>query len=124
MRRRAAPDREMVHRAHQHAGLAQRGGVLAGAPNAVAAASFMDYVYDPANAALYRWSRGRLDRVAGDVTVSNGLAWSPDGRTLYWSDTSSHRVFAFDFDGTMTVRDSYTAFLKWRTPPMAWVPRM
>lgn len=25
-------------------------------------------------------------------------------------------IVAFDFDGTMTVRDSYTAFLKWRTP--------
>jgi len=29
-------------------------------------------------------------------------------------------IVAFDFDGTMTVRDSYTAFLKWRTPPLAW----
>ena len=54
---------------------------------------------DPANAALYRWSRGKLDRMAGDVTVSNGLAWSPDGRTLYWSDTKAHVVRAFDFDG-------------------------
>ena len=54
---------------------------------------------DPANAALYRWSRGKLDRVAGDVTVSNGLAWSPDGRTMYWSDTKAHRIQAFDFDG-------------------------
>lgn len=53
---------------------------------------------DPANAALYRWAAGRLDRMAGDVTVSNGLAWSPDGRTLYWADTQAHRVRAFDFD--------------------------
>jgi len=30
-------------------------------------------------------------------------------------------VVAFDFDGTLTVRDSYTAFLKWRTPGSAWV---
>lgn len=30
-------------------------------------------------------------------------------------------VVAFDFDGTLTVRDSYTAFLKWRTPTAAWV---
>jgi phosphatidylglycerophosphatase C len=29
-------------------------------------------------------------------------------------------IVAFDFDGTMTVRDSYTAFLKWRTPAAAW----
>jgi sugar lactone lactonase YvrE len=53
----------------------------------------------PAHAALYRYGHDRLDRVAGDITVSNGLAWSPDGRTMYWSDTSSHRIFAFDFDG-------------------------
>ncbi len=30
-------------------------------------------------------------------------------------------VVAFDFDGTLTVRDSYTAFLKWRTPRAAWI---
>jgi phosphatidylglycerophosphatase C len=30
-------------------------------------------------------------------------------------------VVAFDFDGTMTVRDSYTAFLKWRTPRLKWM---
>ena len=54
---------------------------------------------DPANAALYRWSQGKLDRMAGEVTVSNGLAWSPDGATLYWSDTKAHAIRAFDFDG-------------------------
>ena len=53
----------------------------------------------PAKAALYRWAGGRLQRMAGDITVSNGLAFSPDGGTLYWSDTHAHRVFAFDLDG-------------------------
>lgn len=58
-------------------------------------------LYEPKDrpaAALYRWTRGTLDRVAGDVTVSNGLAWSPDGRTLYWSDTTSHTIMALDMD--------------------------
>ena len=54
---------------------------------------------EPAVAALYRWDGQALDRIAGDISVSNGLAWSPDGRTLYWSDTQQHTVFAFDFDG-------------------------
>jgi sugar lactone lactonase YvrE len=49
-------------------------------------------------AALYRWAQGQLQRMAGDVTVSNGLAFSPDARTLYWSDTAAHRVMALDFD--------------------------
>lgn len=29
-------------------------------------------------------------------------------------------VVAFDFDGTLTVRDSFTAFLKWRAGPARW----
>jgi sugar lactone lactonase YvrE len=49
-------------------------------------------------AALYRWAGGSLQRMAGDITTSNGLAFSPDGRTLYWSDTPRHRVMAHDFD--------------------------
>ncbi len=54
----------------------------------------------PARAALYRWSGGKLQRMAGDITVSNGLAFSPDGRTLYWADTTAHRIHAIDFDGS------------------------
>jgi sugar lactone lactonase YvrE len=60
-------------------------------------------LYDPRSspaAALYRYAQGEIRRMAGDITVGNGLAFSPDGGTLYWSDTSAHRVFAFDFDGS------------------------
>ena len=49
-------------------------------------------------AALYRFDAAGLARVAGDVTVSNGLAFSPDGRTMYWADTQAHVVRAHDFD--------------------------
>ena len=61
-------------------------------------------IYEPRNApqaTLNRWADGRLQRMAGDITVSNGLAFSPDGRTILWSDTFSHRIFAFDFDGAL-----------------------
>lgn len=54
---------------------------------------------EPALAALYRWSDRRLSRMAADITTSNGLAWSPDGTTLYWSDTKAHVIYALDFDG-------------------------
>jgi sugar lactone lactonase YvrE len=53
---------------------------------------------DPALAALYCFGRGKLARKADGITVSNGLAWSPSGRTLYWSDTAAHTVYALDFD--------------------------
>ena len=52
-----------------------------------------------AAAALYRWAGAGFERMAGDMTVSNGLAFSPDGGTMYWCDTPSHRVMAYDFDG-------------------------
>jgi phosphatidylglycerophosphatase C len=29
-------------------------------------------------------------------------------------------VVAFDFDGTLTIRDSFSAFLKWRAGPLRW----
>ena len=53
---------------------------------------------EPALAALYRWAGGKLARMAGDITTSNGLAWSPSGTTLYWSDTKAHLIRALDMD--------------------------
>lgn len=50
-------------------------------------------------AALYRLDRGGLAKVDDGITVSNGLAFSPDGRTLYWADTKAHLIQAFDVDG-------------------------
>jgi sugar lactone lactonase YvrE len=32
------------------------------------------------------------------VSVSNGMAWSPDGRYFYFIDTATREVSAFDFD--------------------------
>lgn len=37
-------------------------------------------------------------KVLGDVTISNGVAWSPDGKTMYYQDTPTLKVSAFDFD--------------------------
>jgi len=50
-------------------------------------------------AALFRYADGRLDRMAGPASVGNGLGFSPDGRTMYWTDTTAHRIWAFDIDG-------------------------
>ena len=70
---------------------------------------------DKAVAALYRYDAGELERMAGDITLSNGLAWSPDARTLYWADTTAHVVYALDFDaanGALSNRRVFASFAR------------
>jgi sugar lactone lactonase YvrE len=38
------------------------------------------------------------ERILDGIGISNGLAWSPDDRTMYYIDTYKHRVDAFDFE--------------------------
>jgi sugar lactone lactonase YvrE len=48
---------------------------------------------------LYRLDAGgRLNAVVKNVTVSNGLGWSPDGSRMYYADTPLRRVDVFDYD--------------------------
>ena len=60
-------------------------------------------IYEPRDveaATLHCLVDGELVKRAGGITVSNGLAWSPNGRTMYWSDTKAHTIYAFDFEPT------------------------
>jgi sugar lactone lactonase YvrE len=41
---------------------------------------------------------GSLERVLGDLTVSNGIAWSPDARLMYFIDSMERRVDVLDHD--------------------------
>lgn len=49
-------------------------------------------------AALYRFEGGRFTRMAGGISNSNGLAWSPDQKTMYWADTKGHLIYRLPFD--------------------------
>jgi len=39
-----------------------------------------------------------LHELRGDVSISNGLAWSADGETMYYIDTMALCVFAYDYN--------------------------
>lgn len=62
-------------------------------------AGTMSEDHAPAAGALYRLEvNGGVARVLEGVTVSNGLDWSIDGRTMYYVDSYSYGLDAYDFE--------------------------
>ncbi len=63
---------------------------------------FMDMAAARAVGQLYRYDavRGLSEPVVSELLTQNGLAFSPDGRTMYLSDSHPQRrmVWAFDYD--------------------------
>ncbi|MDB5799009.1 MAG: yvrE [Paucimonas sp.] len=53
---------------------------------------------DGPRASLYRFADGRMRDMALPVTVSNGLAFAPDWRTMYHADTTAHCIWTYQFD--------------------------
>ncbi|MVT50100.1 SMP-30/gluconolactonase/LRE family protein [Bradyrhizobium yuanmingense] len=58
----------------------------------------MDNELHRPNGSLYRVDGSAVARMFGDVIVTNGIAFSPDNRTLYFTDTRRYRTWSFDFD--------------------------
>jgi L-arabinonolactonase len=51
------------------------------------------------NASLYRLDADHsVHRLVEGIGCSNGLAWSPDSRTMYYTDSHGPVVWAWDFD--------------------------
>lgn len=58
-------------------------------------------MHDPeteATSAFYRYADGRCVQQLDAVTTSNGLGWSPDDRSFYYTDSMARRIWVFDFD--------------------------
>ena len=79
-------------------------------------------LYEPRDrqaAQMFCLERGAV-RLAwsGGMTVSNGLAFSPDQKTLYHADTTSHRIDRYGFDvatGTVSPPQPFQQFSTDRT---------
>ncbi len=59
-------------------------------------------------------------RHADGALTGNGLAWSPDGATLYWADTPNHVVRAWDFDVVANSLAGERAFMQLQPKPDHW----
>ena len=47
---------------------------------------------------LYSFDGKAITKLLSNVTISNGMTWSPDSRTFYYIDTPTREVRAFDYD--------------------------
>ena len=75
---------------------------------------YMNERRDAPSAALMRIdAAGSMTEVFRGFTISNGLAWSPDGRTMYHSDTPAHVVRAFDYDVAAGAMSNERVFKQW-----------
>jgi sugar lactone lactonase YvrE len=67
-----------------------------------------DKHWDQPSGALYRLDPGgAITRLQRDVICANGMGWSPDNRTMYFTESFRYAVFAYDFDaatGTISNR--------------------
>ena len=67
---------------------------------------------DARGGAFFRLDGDRLTPVVPGMTVANGLAFSPDGRTMYLADSPRRLVEAFDLDpasGELSARRPFVA---------------
>lgn len=56
-------------------------------------------VEEEGTAALYLLDDDHnLSEMVSGVTISNGLGWSPDNKTMYYTDSMARTIWAYDFD--------------------------
>ncbi len=61
---------------------------------------------------------------AGDAITANGLAWSPDGGTVYWSDTPHHITHAWDWAAEANLLTRHRVFQQFAPKPAGWAPSL
>jgi len=65
---------------------------------------------DKPSGRLYRYAQGHLTEFDHPVMVSNGIAFSPDSRTMYHADTSAHKINSYDFDLALGIPNNGRVF--------------
>jgi sugar lactone lactonase YvrE len=60
---------------------------------------------------LYRFDGQQAVRMEEGICCSNGLGWSPDSKTMYFTESFRHRIFAYDFDAAAGTVSNRRVFL-------------
>lgn len=59
----------------------------------------MAYDWEPGAGSFFRVDAdGNVHREVADVTIANGIGWSPDGATMYSTDTAAGAITAWRYD--------------------------
>lgn len=61
-----------------------------------------------------------VSRQAGDATTANGIAWSPDAKTVYWADTPRHVIRAWNWDANTNAMSAERVFKQFPLKPAGW----
>jgi len=124
--------RDGIYRARQWGGALDK---LASAQHDTATTRFNDGKADPtgrfwagtmyeprirASAGLVMLDGDMLEQKLGNATIANGLAWSPDAKTIYWADTPTHTVRAWDWDAATSAMTNERIFKQWPGKPAGW----
>ncbi|KAH8700969.1 hypothetical protein BGW36DRAFT_138824 [Talaromyces proteolyticus] len=56
--------------------------------------------FDPVGTLFRLDIDGSFHRMLENVTIPNGISWSLDDKTMYWTDTPTGNIYAFDFDAS------------------------
>lgn len=73
-----------------------------------------DYFRSQPIAGLYQLNEQfQMNKVADDIIVSNGLAWSVDGRSIFYADSFRHTIYRASYDlatGAVGPRTEFARF--------------
>lgn len=83
-------------------------------PNGVLFAGTMGDKKSPSGS-LYRINSEGFEKVCKDITVSNGLAWSPNGSKIYYIDSGKRSVQISDFDLSTSSIIGFKNFIEFPT---------
>lgn len=58
----------------------------------------MNYNTTDDTGSLYRLDSGVSTKILSNITISNGIVWSKDGSIMYYIDTPTAKIMAYNFD--------------------------